>query len=130
MDASCRLSPEQERDIYRLHDNDPSDPGYRKFLSKLTAPLLERLPPGASGLDFGCGPGPALAQMLEAEGMDVSLYDPYFFSSTAVFDQTYDFITCTEVVEHLYAPAGVFRDLDRMLRPGRWRGVLDCFQTH
>ena len=93
MDASCRLSPEQERDIYQLHDKDPSDAGYRKFLSKLTEPLLERLPPGASGLDFGCGPGPALAQMLEAEGMDVSLYDPYFYSSTSVLDQTYDFIT-------------------------------------
>ena len=61
--------------------------------------------------------------------MDVSLYDPYFYSSTSVLDQTYDFITCTEVVEHLYAPAAVFRDLDRMLRPGGWLGVMTCFQT-
>ena len=94
MDASCRLSPEQEREIYQLHDNDPSHPGYRTFLSKLTEPLLERLPSGASGLDFGCGPGPALAQMLEAEGMAVSLYDPYFYPSAVALDQTYDFITC------------------------------------
>lgn len=129
MDASCRLSPEQEREIYQLHDNDPSHPGYRTFLSKLTEPLLERLPSGASGLDFGCGPGPALAQMLEAEGMAVSLYDPYFYPSAVALDQTYDFITCTEVVEHLYAPAGVFRELDRMLKPGGWLGVMTCFQT-
>ncbi|MDX1558264.1 MAG: class I SAM-dependent methyltransferase [Marinobacter sp.] len=129
MDESCRLSPEQEREIYQLHDNDPSDPGYRKFLSKLTEPLLGRLPPGARGLDFGCGPGPALAHMLEAEGMVVSLYDPYFYPSTPVLAQTYDFITCTEVVEHLNAPAAVFRELDRMLRPGGWLGVMTCFQT-
>lgn len=31
MDASCRLSPEQEQEIYQLHDNDPSDPGTGNF---------------------------------------------------------------------------------------------------
>ena len=129
MDEPCRLSPDQERDIYQLHDNDPSDPGYRKFLSKLADPLLERLPPGATGLDFGCGPGPALAKMLEAEGMVVSLYDPYFYPSQTALSRTYDFITCTEVVEHLYEPAEVFRQLDQLLKPGGWLGVMTCFQT-
>lgn len=129
MDEACRLSPAEERGIYQLHDNDPTDPGYRTFLSKLTEPLLERLPPGASGLDFGCGPGPALASMLEAEGMTVSLYDPFFYPTMEALELTYDFITCTEVVEHLYTPAEVFRNLDRMLRPGGWLAVMTCFQT-
>ena len=129
MDEKCRLSPEQERQIYELHDNDPSDPGYRKFLSKLTEPLLQRLPPEAVGLDFGCGPGPALAPMLESRGLSVSLYDPFFHPAPDVLSETYDFITCTEVVEHLYAPAEVFRELDRMLRPGGWLAVMTCFQT-
>lgn len=129
MHESCRLPPDQERGIYQLHDNDPSDPGYRKFLSKLTDPLLERLLPGASGLDFGCGPGPALANLLETNGMTVRLYDPYFYPSEAVLSQTYDFITCTEVVEHLYAPARVFRQLDQMLESGGWLAVMTCFQT-
>lgn len=129
MDETCRLSPEQERRIYEFHDNNPADPGYRRFLSKLTDPLLERLFPGAVGLDFGCGPGPALATMLEARGLSVSLYDPYFHPAPEVLSETYDFITCTEVVEHLYEPAKVFRQLDRMLRPGGWLAVMTCFQT-
>ena len=54
----------EEKAHYDHHENDPDDPRYRAFLSKLSAPLLERLPPGASGLDYGCGPGPALAAML------------------------------------------------------------------
>ncbi len=129
MDESCRLSPDQEREIYLLHDNNPSDRGYRKFLSKLADPLLERMQPGATGLDFGCGPGPALAKMLEAKGMVVSLYDPYFYPSETALSGIYDFITCTEVVEHLYEPAEVFRRLDQLLKPGGWLGVMTCFQT-
>lgn len=129
MDETCRLSPEQERQIYELHDNNAADPGYRRFLSKLAEPLLARLTPGALGLDFGCGPGPALANMLRTGGMTVRLYDPYFHPAPEVLSETYDFITCTEVVEHLYEPAKVFRQLDRMLRPGGWLAVMTCFQT-
>src|SRR5690606_29528307 len=43
---------------YRLHRNDPRDPGYRGFLARLAEPLRARLAPGACGLDYGCGPGP------------------------------------------------------------------------
>jgi len=125
----CLLPPDAERAVYELHDNQPDDPGYRSFLARLTGPLLSRLPAGARGLDFGCGPGPALAQMMEEAGMEMSLYDPFFYPSESVLSGQYDFITCTEVVEHLYQPAGVFRQLDRLLRPGGWLGVMTCFQT-
>ncbi len=129
MDASDWLTPEQERAVYDLHDNDPDDPGYRRFLSKLTTPLLDRLPAGAHGLDFGCGPGPALARMMEEAGMTVSLYDPFFYPQPATLEQRYDFVTCTEVVEHLHQPGAVFRQLDRLVKPGGWLGVMTCFQT-
>ena len=61
--------------------------------------------------------------------MVVSLYDPYFYPSQTALSRTYDFITCTEVVEHLYEPAEVFRQLDQLLKPGGWLGVMTCFQT-
>jgi len=129
MDARHWLTPEQERAVYDLHDNDPDDPGYRRFLSKLTTPLLDRLPDGAHGLDFGCGPGPALARMMEEAGMTVSLYDPFFYPEPAPLEQRYDFVTCTEVVEHLHRSGAVFRQLDRLIKPGGWLGVMTCFQT-
>ncbi|MEI4850515.1 class I SAM-dependent methyltransferase, partial [Klebsiella pneumoniae] len=85
------------------------------------------LGPGARGLDFGCGPGPALATMLREAGMDMALFDPFFYPQASVLERQYDFITCTEVVEHLHRPAEVFRQLDRLLAPGGWLGVMTCF---
>lgn len=129
MAPQSRLSAEEEKAIYELHENDPEDAGYRRFLSRLTDPLSARLPIGAEGLDFGCGPGPALAGMLEEAGFATALYDPFFHPDRASLARTYDFITCTEVVEHLHEPAEVFSLLDRLLRPGGWLGIMTCFQT-
>jgi len=129
MAPECRLPEDEEKAVYDLHDNHPDDPGYRRFLARLSAPLLERLPAGSAGLDFGCGPGPVLSSMLAETGMKVSLYDPYFYPDTGPLLERYDFITCTEVVEHLYRPAAVFRQLDSLLRPGGYLGVMTCFQT-
>lgn len=125
----CRLSADEEQAIYALHQNEADDPGYRQFLSKLAEPLLEQLQPGMNGLDFGCGPGPVLADMLADAGMAMSLYDPFFYDSAEVLARQYDFLTCTEVVEHLYRPADGFRQMDGLLRPGGWLGVMTCFQT-
>jgi len=129
MEESCWLEAHEEKAIYDLHDNNPDDAGYRRFLSKLTGPLLGRLQPRSFGLDFGCGPGPALAAMLREAGMDMAVYDPFFCPEESVLERQYDFITCTEVVEHLHHPAETFRQLDSLLVPGGWLGVMTCFQT-
>ncbi|EDP61388.1 Methyltransferase type 12 [alpha proteobacterium BAL199] len=114
---------------YRNHENDPDDPRYRKFLSALVDPLLARLGPGLSGLDYGCGSGSAAAAMLREAGHEVALYDPCFHPNRATLDQSYDFITCTEVAEHFHHPADEFDRFDRMLRPGGWLAIMTCFQT-
>jgi len=129
MAPECRPGPESERQIYELHENNPEDPGYRRFLSRLAEPLMQRLQAGSEGLDFGCGPGPALARMLEEAGFVMHLYDPFFCPDEGALARTYDFITCTEVVEHLHQPARVLAQLDRLLRPGGWLGIMTCFQT-
>jgi SAM-dependent methyltransferase len=118
-----------ERAEYLLHRNDPADAGYGRFLSRLVRPLLERLPVASEGLDFGCGPGPALAGMLAASGHRLALYDPLFRDDAAALARDYDFITCTEVVEHFHRPAAEFTRLDALLRPGGWLALMTCFQT-
>lgn len=118
------LSLEQERAEYDLHENAVGDTGYRKFLSRLSAPLISRLPLGSQGLDFGCGPAPALAAILEEAGHPMSLYDPYYYPNSAVLSRTYDFVCATEVVEHLHDPAKELERLWRLLRPGGWLGVM------
>lgn len=105
------LSPAREKSEYDLHDNQVDDPGYRRFLNRLYAPLVARLSPVARGLDFGCGPGPALAAMLREGGFTVALYDIFYAPDRSVLATKYDFITATEVVEHLHNPYGELQAL-------------------
>lgn len=123
------LKPHQERAEYERHRNTPEDPGYVRFLSQVAQPLLARLPPRSRGLDYGCGPGPVLAQMLRDAGHTVALYDPFFHPDPSALEDRYDFITCTEVIEHFHAPAQEFGRLDALLQPGGWLALMTCFQT-
>lgn len=119
-----RLGAVAERAEYDLHRNHVDDPGYRRFLARLAEPLLARLPPASQGLDFGCGPGPALAAMLAEAGHRVALYDPFYAPDTGVLTGPYDFITATEVVEHLHRPGEELSCLWAMLAPGGVLGVM------
>ena len=129
LDPEQRLERGDELAHYRFHQNDPADPGYRAFLSKLAVPLLARLSPASNGLDYGCGPGPALAAMLTEAGHAMAVYDPFFAPDRTPLSQTYDFLTCTEVAEHFHAPADEFDRFDALVRPGGRIAVMTCFQT-
>lgn len=119
----------EEHAHYLNHRNDPGDPRYRAFLSKLATPLMARLAPGSFGLDFGCGPGPALAAMLREAGHEVALYDPFFATDPAPLRHSYEFVTCTETAEHFHHPCREFARLRGLVRPAGWLGVMTCFQT-
>ena len=129
LDPAQRPSPEVELARYKEHKNDIDDPRYRAFLSKLADPLLERLAPGLNSLDYGCGPGPALAAMLAEAGHRMALYDPFFCPDEGALERTYDFIACSETAEHFHHPADEFARLDRLLRSGGWLALMTCFQT-
>lgn len=129
LDPAQWLSPEMEYAHYLGHKNNPADKGYRRFLSKLADPLLARLPPAQKGLDYGCGPGSALPHLLSEAGHRVSRFDPFFSPHPVVLERRYDFITCTETIEHFQRPAEEFARFDRMLRPGGWLAIMTCFQT-
>lgn len=119
------LTPEAELAQYHFHQNDVGDAGYRQFLSRLALPLIARLAPGAHGLDFGCGPGPALAHMLRESGFEVALYDCFFYPDESVLQaQSYAFICATEVVEHLHHPGRELERLWSLLQPGGWLAIM------
>lgn len=117
-------SEELERSRYELHENSATDIGYRTFLNRLAQPLSELLAPGARGLDFGCGPGPTLSIILEEKGYSVRNYDPYFYPDAEYLNEKYDFITATEVLEHLFSPEAVLRTLFGLLKPGGCLAVM------
>jgi len=117
------ISTALERAQYDLHENN-DDAGYRAFLNRLAQPLLMRIKPAATGLDFGCGPGPVLATMLNAAGQKMDLFDIFYQPDNSVFSRQYDFITATEVIEHLHNPHDELARLWSCLRPDGYLGLM------
>ncbi|GLP95417.1 class I SAM-dependent methyltransferase [Paraferrimonas sedimenticola] len=123
-DPSSLLPPTAEKQIYQQHENSPEDSGYRKFLSRLALPLIERLPLQQQGLDFGCGPGPTLSLMLEESNHTMANYDPYFAPDRSVLRHQYDFITCTEAIEHFYRPGREWQLLCSLVKDNGWLAFM------
>lgn len=118
------LSSQEERAQYDQHENLPDDPRYRRFLGRLCDPLVERVAPNSCGLDFGAGPGPTLSVMLEEAGHSMEIFDPFYAPESKLLQRQYDFITATEVVEHLHHPR---KELDRLwtcLKPSGLLGIM------
>lgn len=124
MPPGQHLDNRAERAQYDLHENDPDDSRYRRFLSALSEPVQARLTGPSRGLDFGCGPGPALAAMFVEAGHTMAVYDRYYADDRAVLEQSYDFIVTSEVVEHLRQPGDELDRLWSLLRPGGLLGIM------
>jgi len=122
--AEYHLSPEEEKKRYDLHHNDPEDQGYREFLRRLFIPVNESLREGDHGLDFGSGPRPVLAEMFREKGFQVDLYDQFYADNREVFNLEYDFITASEVVEHLREPGEDLARIFQILKPGGILGIM------
>ena len=118
------LDWQAQREVYDLHQNSPDDPGYRLFLERICAPMLQRLPPRSHGLDFGCGPGPTLSVMFEEAGHEVALFDPIYAPRDSVLSTEYDFVTATEVFEHFQDPRADLERIWACVKAGGLLGVM------
>lgn len=122
--ARYHLSRIEEKRRYDLHENNPDDPRYREFLNQLVAPLAARLPKGAKGLDFGSGPGPTMSLMFSELGFLTKNYDPFYAKDTNVLERTYDFLACSEAMEHFSNPKKEWEIFMRIVKKGGWIGVM------
>ncbi len=103
-DAENRLWPEEEKKRYSFHQNNIDDAGYVGFLNRIIEPSLKYISAEMCGLDYGCGPNPVLAQILNQQhGIKCDYYDPFFFPEI-VITKKYDFIFATECFEHFFSP--------------------------
>lgn len=119
-----RLSEEDEKARYELHQNDPSEQGYRNFLRKAIDPLLAKTTPHAKGLDYGCGPTAAASVLIGEAGYAIENYDPHFFPRGDLHRVSFDFILCTETCEHFFFPDREFEQLNHLLLPEGWLAVM------
>ncbi|MBT3225294.1 MAG: class I SAM-dependent methyltransferase [Deltaproteobacteria bacterium] len=122
--ACYHVSVQREKARYDTHQNSADDEGYRQFLSQIVPPLLSKIGSEDNGLDYGCGPAPVLAQMLNNRGYKTDYHDPFYHPDAALLAKQYDFVTCTEVVEHFRDPAIEWKRLINLVKKGGWLAVM------
>jgi hypothetical protein len=127
-DASEHLDMGAQLERYREHRNSLEDPRYLDFLDRLAAPLAARLRPGARGLDYGCGPVAGMAALLEPRGFPTASWDPLFRPDASALTGPYDFIICSEVLEHILDPKATLDRLASLLAPGGLIGFMTQFR--
>lgn len=117
---------DREKERYDTHNNDVSDLRYQQFVAPLVDCLLAEQSVEKAGLDYGCGPGPVISYLLLGRGYSVELYDPFYRPDQSVLKSKYDFIICSEVLEHFHRPALEFERLAGLLRPEGRIYCLTC----
>lgn len=124
------VDPAEEKERYEGHDNNHQNEGYvrmfKDFINEVVTPHID-LNKNLSALEFGCGPGPVLADLLEEKGVKVDLYDPYFFPDKIFVDKKYDLITSTEVFEHFSDPRKEMELLTSHLKKDGYLAVMTSF---
>lgn len=130
IDPAEIVAADEEKERYEGHDNNHENEGYVKmfedFIEKVIDPHLD-LDSEDKVLEFGCGPGPVLADLLAEKGAEVDCYDPYFFPDKIFKTKKYDLITSTEVFEHFSDPLKEMELLSSHLKVGGYLAVMTSF---
>ncbi|HBI04728.1 MAG TPA: class I SAM-dependent methyltransferase [Paenibacillaceae bacterium] len=126
-DGNSIISSEEEVAIYNEHENSIEDPRYVAYFKKfIDEAVVNYSGQGKKGLDFGSGPSPVLATVLERDyNYSMDIYDVYYAPEKTYIGQKYDLVTCTEVVEHLSNPLEYFHLFKELLKED---GIL-CIMT-
>ncbi len=117
------------------------NPGYSKnFVEFMTKWVVDSARPQPRALDVGCGDGYFTSNLIRlgcrASGMDLSPvavdlaskrnptgdFRTHDLTTAFPFESdTFDVVWCSEVLEHLFSPLDVLREICRVLKPG---GIL------
>ncbi|MFP4456989.1 MAG: class I SAM-dependent methyltransferase [Clostridia bacterium] len=126
------LDESGELERYLLHENSIEDERYLEFFRKfLDQAVFKQDLIGNKVLDFGSGPEPVLAYLLEKEyDMEVDVYDLFFAPKKVYKGKEYDLITSTEVVEHLKNPLEYFLLFKKHIKEGGHLAIMTLFHDN
>ncbi|MFT7860167.1 MAG: class I SAM-dependent methyltransferase [Sulfurimonas sp.] len=111
------VAPKDEQERYELHDTE-IDAGYRKFVSPITSNILHDFSQDDQGLDFGAGRSQIISKVLAENNYKIKNYDPFFANKPELLEDTYNYISSCEVIEHFHEPRKEFELLRIMLKKG------------
>jgi len=84
-DSSFYVNDKDELKQYQNHNNSFESTGYVKMFEDFISFCFSGVDlNGGEILEFGCGPGPVLAKLLENEGAKVTKYDKFFFDDGVI----------------------------------------------
>jgi SAM-dependent methyltransferase len=124
-----RLSQDDEKARYELHENDVLDSGYQAFVAPLFTQITQKVSKTAVGLDYGSGKDSAISYLLNQAGYKIRKFDPYFFVDCEALQRTYDYVVVCEVAEHFCYPDKQFEKLKKLLNPGGFLFIMTSLKT-
>jgi 2-polyprenyl-3-methyl-5-hydroxy-6-metoxy-1,4-benzoquinol methylase len=111
---------------YQKHENTIDNPGYVDMLGRPIA-LMRQYARGVHRvLDYGCGPGPVLVELLKRGGYEAFGYDPLFASDTDLA-RVFDAVISVETFEHFADPRAELERILNLLRPNGYLVVMTQF---
>ena len=130
-DEEAIISHDKELKVYQQHNNTEENLGYvamfQDFIDKTIAPHKEQI---KTALDFGSGPNPVLAKILERNGFKTDHYDKFFSTEKVYEGKTYDLITSTEVLEHISDVQDVMALFAQHLNHGGYLSLMTQFHPN
>ena len=91
-------------------------------LASLRKAIRDRQPP--AHLIHHSDRGPTLSIMLAETGFPTAIYGPFYAPNKSTWHHKYDFVTASEVVEHLHRPMVDLQRTWDVLAPGGWLGIM------
>ena len=131
-DEEYIVSHKEELSIYNNHNNSIEDPRYVEFFYKfLEDAVFKYVGEGKNGFDFGSGPSPVLAQILEKyHDYNMDIYDLFYAKEKTYIGKQYDLITSTEVVEHLINPMPYFKLFFELMKNDGILAIMTLFHKN
>lgn len=111
---------------YALHQNTLDNEEYVSRFERLISMLKIHVPGIRRVLDYGCGPGPVLVDLLRCAGYDAEGFDPHFAPNTNL-SRPFDAVLSTETFEHFSSPGVEIPKIVRLIRPGGCLAVMTEF---
>lgn len=131
LEPSDKLTEAEEKYKYDQHQNSLDNSGYvamfESFLDFFWDELTCKAP---QGLDFGSGPTPVLSELMKQRGANIECYDKFYQPIVPFEGKQYDFITSTEVFEHLDQPKEELTLLAHHLKKGGILALMTLFHSN
>lgn len=124
------LSILEEEKRYQLHENALGDPRYEEFLCPMVDLVEAHVPSQAKGIDIGSGKEKVMESLLRSRGRMLVSYDLYFHADERLLKNSYDYLVCSETLEHFRDPREELKRFGVLVKKGGKLFFRTSFFSH